>query len=40
VYQDNQQYLVEDDYDTARYYFKNPEEYDFFKVLNWEEDDI
>ena len=40
VYEDNQQYLVEEDYDTARYYLKEPENYDFFKILNWEESDI
>ncbi|OYT16585.1 MAG: 6-phosphofructokinase [Bacteroidetes bacterium 4572_77] len=37
VYQDNQQYIVEDDYDTASYYVDKPENYDFFKILNWKE---
>ena len=40
VYQDNQQYIVEDDYDTVSYYLKNPEEYDFFKILEWDEEEI
>jgi hypothetical protein len=40
VYEDNQQYLVEDDYDTARYYLENPADYDFFNILEWDEADI
>jgi 6-phosphofructokinase 1 len=28
--------LNETDYDKARAYLANPEEYDFFKILNWE----
>lgn len=40
VYEDNQQYLVEDDYDTARYYLSEPQNYDFFKILNWDENEI
>jgi 6-phosphofructokinase 1 len=40
VYQDNQQYIVEDDYDTARYYLPDPEVFDFFKILGWTEKDI
>ncbi len=35
VYQDNQQYIVDEDYDTAQYYVDKPELYDFFKILNW-----
>jgi 6-phosphofructokinase 1 len=35
VYSKNQQYLVEKDYEAARKYLPNPEEYDFFKILNW-----
>jgi len=35
VYAKNQQYLVEADYEAARKYLPNPEEYDFFKILNW-----
>jgi hypothetical protein len=35
VYEDNQQYIVESDYDTVRNYIKNPEYFDFHKILNW-----
>ncbi|MFR9502625.1 MAG: 6-phosphofructokinase [Rikenellaceae bacterium] len=28
-------YLTEDDYDAAKAYVSNPEEYDFNKILNW-----
>jgi 6-phosphofructokinase 1 len=35
VYAKNQQYLVEEDYEAAREYLPNPEEYDFFNILNW-----
>jgi 6-phosphofructokinase len=40
VYEDNQQYLVEEDYDTAHYYLSEPEKFDFFKILNWEEEEL
>ena len=35
VYAKNQQYLVKEDYEAARKYLPNPEEYDFFKILEW-----
>jgi len=38
VYAQNQQYLVEEDYEAARKYIPNPEEYDFFKILEWTRD--
>jgi 6-phosphofructokinase 1 len=40
VYEDNQQYLIEEDYDTARYYLQEPEKYDFFKILDWEDEEF
>jgi len=36
VYANNQQYLTKEDYEAARKYLPNPEEYDFFRILNWE----
>lgn len=35
VYEDNQQYLIEADYVAALKYVKNPEVFDFHKILNW-----
>jgi 6-phosphofructokinase 1 len=35
VYAENQQYLIKEDYEAARKYLPNPEEYDFFKILKW-----
>ena len=29
-------YITPDDYDAARKYIANPEEYDFYRILNWE----
>lgn len=40
VYEDNQQYLIEEDYDTARYYLEEPEKFNFFKILDWEDEDF
>ncbi len=40
VYQDNQQYIVDEDYDTAQYYVDKPEQYDFFKILNWKAEKV
>lgn len=28
-------YITPDDYEAAKQYVKNPEQYDFFKILNW-----
>jgi len=36
VYGFNQQYITVDDYETACEFVQNPEDYDFFKILNWE----
>lgn len=35
VYEDNQQYVVEEDYESVSSYVKNPEDFDFHKILNW-----
>lgn len=35
VFNEGVQYLDEDDYEAARKYLPNPEEYDFKKILNW-----
>ena len=36
VFDDSLHYLTEKDYDEASKYLKNPEEYDFKKILDWE----
>ena len=36
VYEDNQQYLIDSDYDTVSQFVKNPEDFDFHKILNWD----
>jgi ATP-dependent phosphofructokinase / diphosphate-dependent phosphofructokinase len=35
VYNNNLQFLTEADYDAARKYMPDPENYDFNKILNW-----
>lgn len=35
VYEDNQQYLVEDDYEKVKQYIDKPEDFDFHKILQW-----
>lgn len=35
VFENGLQYLGPDDYDAAREYIPNPEDYDFRKILNW-----
>ena len=35
VFEHSLQYLEEADYDAAKTYLKNPEEYDFWKILEW-----
>jgi len=35
VFKNNLHYICEEDYDHAKQYVKNPEEYDFIKILNW-----
>jgi hypothetical protein len=36
VFFDSIQYLTADDMAIAREYLKNPEEFDFMKILEWE----
>jgi 6-phosphofructokinase 1 len=36
VYGFNHQYITEADYEAAGKYVENPEDFDFFKILNWE----
>ncbi len=36
VYSFNHQYIMEEDYEAAKMLLENPEEYDFYKILNWE----
>jgi 6-phosphofructokinase 1 len=35
VFRNNLHFIHEEDYEAARQYVKNPEEFDFFKILNW-----
>lgn len=35
VFRNNLHFIHEKDYDQARQYVKNPEEFDFLKILNW-----
>jgi ATP-dependent phosphofructokinase / diphosphate-dependent phosphofructokinase len=35
VFDNNLHYITPEDYDAARKYVKNPEDYDFRKILNW-----
>lgn len=36
VYGFNHQYITEEDYEAASKYVENPEEFDFYKILNWD----
>ncbi len=36
IFRNNLHYITKEDYRSARKYVKDPEEYDFFKILNWE----
>ena len=36
VYKHLLNYITPHDYEAARQYLPNPEEYDFYKILNWE----
>jgi 6-phosphofructokinase 1 len=36
IFRNNLHYLTKEDYRSAKKYVKNPEAYDFFKILNWE----
>ncbi len=35
IFEDSLQYLIRADYNAAKKYIANPEEYDFVKILNW-----
>lgn len=35
VFKNNLHYIHEDDYEKAKKYVENPEEFDFYKILNW-----
>jgi len=35
VFKNNLHYIHEDDYEKAKKYVKNPEEFDFYKILKW-----
>lgn len=35
TYENNLHYITPDDYEAAKKYVNNPEEYDFYKILNW-----
>lgn len=37
VYNDGMQYLCKEDYEAAKKYVPDPENYDMMKILNWEE---
>lgn len=37
IYRNNMHYITKADYNAAKKYVKQPEELDFFKILNWEE---
>ena len=36
VYQGNAQFIEEEDYEAASKYLEHPDDYDFYKILNWE----
>ncbi len=35
VFHNNLHFITKDDYSDAKKYLKNPEDYDFYKILNW-----
>jgi 6-phosphofructokinase len=37
IFRHNLHYITKEDYRAAKKYVKNPEEYDFLKILNWDE---
>jgi 6-phosphofructokinase len=37
IFRNNLHYITKEDYRSARKYVKNPEEYDFLKILKWDE---
>jgi len=36
IFKNNLHYITKEDYRAAKKYVKNPEDYDFMKILNWE----
>jgi 6-phosphofructokinase 1 len=37
IFRNNLHYITKEDYRAAKKYVKNPEEYDFFNILEWEQ---
>ncbi|MCK5067898.1 MAG: 6-phosphofructokinase [Bacteroidales bacterium] len=37
IFRNNLHYITKEDYRAAKKYVKNPEDYDFFKILKWDE---
>jgi len=37
IFRNNLHYITKADYKGAKKYVKNPEDYDFFKILEWDE---
>lgn len=37
IYRNNLHYITKEDYNAAKKYLQNPEDFDFFKILNWDE---
>ncbi len=37
IFRNNLHYITKEDYRAAKKYVKNPEEYDFFRILEWEQ---
>jgi len=37
IFRNNLHYITKEDYRAAKKYVKNPEDYDFMKILNWDE---
>ena len=37
IFRNNLHYITKADYRAAKKYVQNPEEYDFFKILKWDE---
>jgi 6-phosphofructokinase 1 len=39
IYRNNLHFITKADYRGAKKYVENPEEYDFYKILEWDESD-
>ena len=37
IFRNNLHYITKEDYRAEKKYVNNPEDYDFFKILNWDE---